>query len=536
MTAQQTVEVSEAAPAYPTLPAGMQLHRNAEGGFVLIPRVKQRGQTFGRQGAEFAFEDPYRLEGYLIDYLSNVDGQRDRDDLRKKLVESYDVIFGPMLADRAWNWLLGQSELVAFLDEPSATSRAPELTGSASAFYPMHCTFEIIETCNFSCDHCYYSSSPFKKGRMEVSDARKVMDTLAANGAKIIELTGGECTIHPGFLEILDYASRKFELVAIITNGYRIGTNEEFARKVGSTPNLIAQVSIDAIRERHDRFRKHVHAFDAAVEAVRRLVAAGRLVRISSSITEDTVDDIAELHRLGVSLGVAKHSYAPVAPLGRGCNVTEAGAASQNLVDRIEKALRSALAPDRYDPSYAEMPDAAEVYEAPRNCGAGWRSFAVDYDGWVRACNFSRDSKRFGNILADDYHSLFGQQANFYFQNAPSPGGRDCQGCAYNAHCRGCFVKAFMVSETEFPQCPWRRRWFPNMSLTAESDPLESHAPLATKRGKVPRFTAEDSVHTCDSCMPAPPAAPPHPGSSSPVPSTDSRPVFLGKIGHGVPN
>lgn len=52
------------------------------------------------------------------------------------------------------------SEVVEFLPTPSPHPRAVPVTGSADGFYPAHATFEIIETCNFTCDHCYYSFAP----------------------------------------------------------------------------------------------------------------------------------------------------------------------------------------------------------------------------------------------------------------------------------------------------------------------------------------------------------------------------------------
>jgi hypothetical protein len=95
---------------------------------------------------------------------------------------------------------------------------------------------------------------------------------------------------------------------------------------------------------------------------------------------------------------------------------------------------------------------------------------------------------------------IFGQQASFYFANAPSPGGRDCLGCDYYLHCRGCFVKAFMVSETIFPACPWRARWFPGMSLQLDELPSRLASSQSSKAGKFdacPERTPRDLPTLC---------------------------------------
>lgn len=518
---------------YPVLSENVRLHRNAAGGYltVLEPQVAEVRPGYRRPArASFA------TEGYVLDYLGLVNGQRDARALEEAFSTKYGLVFGPVLAGTVWDMLGGTlAELVEFLPEPVSGPRETPATGGDDAFYPAHATFEIIETCNFACDHCYYSSAPWKTGKIEFADAVRVMDRLRSNGARVIELTGGECTIHPEFLDILAAASERFDMVAVITNGYRIGTNEAFAAKVCATPNLIAQVSIDGLDERHDTFRKHRKAFESAVSAVRRLVAAGKLVRIASAISEATLDDVAGLYELGKSLGVAKHEFSPVAALGRGCNVTDAAHGSQRLVHQINERL---AALQDYVPTYAEVPTLATGYELPRNCGAGWRTFAIDYNGEVRACNFSRESKKFGNILDDDYSSIFGQRANFLFHNAPSPGGRDCLGCDYYHYCRGCFVKAFMVSEKEYPECPWRAKWFPRMPLTRENHPAGQAA--QDIRRSLPRYTVEDNPVVCRSCAPADDhsdgvrvgtdmsAGGGHGGSGG---SATPGPVFLGSIG-----
>ncbi|MGZ8413410.1 MAG: hypothetical protein ACXW05_11810, partial [Gemmatirosa sp.] len=123
-----------------------------------------------------------------------------------------------------------------------------------------------------------------------------------------------------------------------------------------------------------------------------------------------------------------------------------------------------------------------------------------DYHGHVRACNYSRESKQLGNVLREPYGSIFSQRASFLFHNAPSPGGVDCAGCAYYAHCRGCFVKAFMVSETQYPGCPWRQRWFRDMPLALDDERHAPPTPASERRRALPVFSDADGRPLCTSC------------------------------------
>ncbi|HVZ33297.1 MAG TPA: hypothetical protein VG963_12780, partial [Polyangiaceae bacterium] len=114
-----------------------------------------------------------------------------------------------------------------------------------------------------------------------------------------------------------------------------------------------------------------------------------------------------------------------------------------------------------------------------------------------------------------DFAVVFGQQANFFFANAPSPGGQDCLGCDYYDHCRGCFVKAFMVSETSFPECPWRKHWFPDMSLqldSLEAREVSSRASTSEKFDRLPKRSREDYSQLCDHHRQSAQPPPAHPG------------------------
>lgn len=485
---------------YLSVQEDITFHITPTNGFILIPKkgVLRFYEDTEMTGKELTTHDLLTADRFLIDFLVLLNGVDNLSTVSEKYKEKYGPIFGRSFLKQIYAWLQAQQPIIRYSNVPAEEPRYAPCSGNENAFYPLHATFEIIETCNFSCDHCYYSSSPDKKGRISLEDAIVIMDKLKANGVKIIELTGGECTIHPNFPEILDYASKNFNMVAIITNGYQIGKSERIAEAVYSKGNVVVQVSIDGIEETHDIFRKHTNAFKEAVKAVKVLREHGIIIRIGSSINAANQHQVLDLFKLGKSLGVQRHAFSPVAPIGRGCNVTSSpGVQTQQLYDKINHAL----APFADDPilnSQADIPEMADTSDRPKNCGAGWRTFAIDYNGYVRACNYSRDSKKFGNMIFDPYDVIFGQKANYLFNNAPSPGGQECQGCAYYAHCAGCFVKAFMISETEYPACAWRKKWFPDMPLSLSEDRFEKKT-AAEHFAAVPDDSEVDLSFTCSS-------------------------------------
>ena len=88
-----------------------------------------------------------------------------------------------------------------------------------------------------------------------------VVDLLSANGVQVVELSGGECTIHPRFAEMLHLACSKFSLVSVLTNGCLLGVPGKVRDAIVGCDNVAVQVSIDGIESTHDLFRKHKALF-----------------------------------------------------------------------------------------------------------------------------------------------------------------------------------------------------------------------------------------------------------------------------------
>ncbi|MBD2388788.1 radical SAM protein [Cylindrospermum sp. FACHB-282] len=102
---------------------------------------------------------------------------------------------------------------------------------------------EVTDKCNLSCPICYADS-----GAEEVSDISQqtrrhrslehitmMIDAVVANEGEpqIVQISGGEPTMHPEFFEILDIAkSRPIKHLMINTNGLRIAKDKSFCDRL----------------------------------------------------------------------------------------------------------------------------------------------------------------------------------------------------------------------------------------------------------------------------------------------------------------
>ncbi|HEX8168191.1 MAG TPA: radical SAM protein [Beijerinckiaceae bacterium] len=90
---------------------------------------------------------------------------------------------------------------------------------------------EVNEACNLDCPVCFADSSPRRTSHLPLATIERMLDTLVGSEGEpdLVQLSGGEPTIHPDILAIVDAAqSRPIRHLMINTNGVRIATDPDF--------------------------------------------------------------------------------------------------------------------------------------------------------------------------------------------------------------------------------------------------------------------------------------------------------------------
>ncbi len=96
---------------------------------------------------------------------------------------------------------------------------------------------EVTDHCNLRCPICYAESGPHRPGFKSLADVEKLLDIVVANEGEpdVVQISGGEPTLHPDFFAILDAAKRRpIKHLMVNTNGLRIAKEPEFAHKLAS--------------------------------------------------------------------------------------------------------------------------------------------------------------------------------------------------------------------------------------------------------------------------------------------------------------
>jgi 7,8-dihydro-6-hydroxymethylpterin dimethyltransferase len=112
---------------------------------------------------------------------------------------------------------------------------------------------EVTDACNLECPICYAESGPHRQTHRSLDHIEVMLDAVVRNETEpdIIQISGGEPTIHPQFFEILDAAkSRPIKHLMVNTNGVRIAQDPEFAARLSEySPGFEIYLQFDSLEE-----------------------------------------------------------------------------------------------------------------------------------------------------------------------------------------------------------------------------------------------------------------------------------------------
>jgi uncharacterized radical SAM superfamily Fe-S cluster-containing enzyme len=94
---------------------------------------------------------------------------------------------------------------------------------------------EITDHCNLRCPVCYADSGPSRQHYRSLEHIQRMIDAVVRNEGEpdVVQISGGEPTIHPEFFKVLDMAkAAPIRHVMVNTNGIRIAQDEAFASRL----------------------------------------------------------------------------------------------------------------------------------------------------------------------------------------------------------------------------------------------------------------------------------------------------------------
>ena len=174
--------------------------------------------------------------------------------------------------------------------------------------------WNLTRACNLRCVHCYAHTESTRK-EIKTFEVKSVLDDLSNIGVPVILFSGGEPLLRKDLFEIAEYSKKKGLKFALSTNGTLI--SDKIAEKLKDVGFSYIGVSLDGLKESHDRFRGVEGAFDKALEGLRNSKGVGLLTGIRFTLTRYNVDQVFDVLDLCESEGVERFCLYHLVPSGR---------------------------------------------------------------------------------------------------------------------------------------------------------------------------------------------------------------------------
>lgn len=290
---------------------------------------------------------------------------------------------------------------------------------------------ELTRRCNLTCPHCYIDGGHARPNEMSTERWHELIDEIADMGVWAVAFTGGEPTLHPAFVELVQHARRRDLLVGIATHGMFL--SDELLAQL-PRDGVIISVSIDDL---HIGRRDVSAPTELAMDAILRAQAAGFLTNVMTNTHRENIDSLADLIVWSEQHGVSVRSV-PFSPIGRGRWRRDL----ENGVEDVERAARFWLLECEWEHEYHSRAGLCvgvifnyglSLAYMTRRCSSGRFLCYVAADGTVFPCTMTASEnifpsgsvaqRKFAEVWRDEWEIRRYSWDNFR---------ATCEGCVIN--------------------------------------------------------------------------------------------------------
>ncbi len=284
---------------------------------------------------------------------------------------------------------------------------------------PYKVFMEVTTNCNLHCPHCYVQeditrTAPFN----EKEKVFKLLDEMEKEGIVELNITGGECSLHPNFLEIISYAASKNMLVTVLTNGQVIGSRH-LVDEMMDIPLKDVRISIYGTEEYHDNFVGVKGAFKRSIEALKELRQKKGIGTAAYVVTKENYQYLEDIKAMLSEYDIAISVSPVIMPTIYGDQKpTELRLSADKIMTLVEKG---------YLPPHGSV------------CTAGISRYRITPHGDVNPCEMMRDVV-LGNVFEEGFESVMHGEKR---QNWIETFGKvleehECNHCSKREFCNMC--------------------------------------------------------------------------------------------------
>ena len=187
---------------------------------------------------------------------------------------------------------------------------------------------ELTESCNLKCPMCYAASGPGGK-HLSFDECIAAIDRLVEveGQPEILQLSGGEPTIHSRFADVFEYAcSQPIDLVMINTNGIRIASDPKLCELIAARKDRCQiYLQMDGLNDQSSQYLRGESLLDRKLKAIEVLGEAGMNVTLVATMQPDlNMDQIGPLIEFAIERPwITGVSFQPATYVGRSVEPNE---------------------------------------------------------------------------------------------------------------------------------------------------------------------------------------------------------------------
>jgi len=170
---------------------------------------------------------------------------------------------------------------------------------------------EIVESCNLTCPTCYAASPHGVDESLSYAPmddvVRRIQSVIERKGPlDVVQLSGGEPTLHPQFEALLEWCLRHDGIgyVLINTNGVRLARDDAFRHGLGALRDALGKFELylqfDGTQEHGQKQLRGADLRRIRETAIDRCGAVGIPTTLAMTVTDTTIAHLGEALRFGL--------------------------------------------------------------------------------------------------------------------------------------------------------------------------------------------------------------------------------------------
>ena len=322
-----------------------------------------------------------------------------------------------------------------------------------ASFLPVHAVWEITLACDLKCHHCGSRAGKRRAEELTTDECLDLVRQLARGGTREITLIGGEAYLRRDWLQIIREIRDQGMDCTMQSGGLNL-TEDRIKSAVAAGVQALG-VSIDGLRETHDKLRGVNGSYDAAFKALGFIKKYGITSSVNTQITSLVIPQLRELMNVFIEAGATSWQVQLTVAMGRAADHPELLLQPYELLELMP--LLAELYREGADRGFLLLPGNNIGYFGPyesvwrgsgddrvywTSCNAGQNTIGIEADGTIKGCPSLPTSPYSGGNIRDlSFEQIWWESDALNINRGRTSEGLwgFCGGCYYADVCKaGC--------------------------------------------------------------------------------------------------